>query len=80
MPVVSEEQRAERIKPRLHTWTFGLAMVLALIGLVAATGELLRWQEHNIPLAETLEPRLPMPRAEASATYHDPGVAGWPAP
>lgn len=70
----------ERIKDRLLTWTFGLAIVLALIGLVAATGESLRRQEHSVPRAETLEPPLPLQHAEAPATYHDPGVAGWPAP
>lgn len=80
MPVVSEEHRVEGIKPKLRTWIFGLATVLTLTGLVAATSELLRRQEHSVPLAETLEPRLPLQRAEASAAYHDPGVAGWPAP
>jgi hypothetical protein len=80
MPIGSEEHVVERIKGRLLTWTFGVAILLALAGLVAATGESLRRQEHRVPLTETLEPPLPLQHAEAPPTYHDPGVAAWPAP
>ncbi len=72
--------REERIKGRLLTWTLALVLILALIGLIAATGESLRRQEHRVPLTETLEPPLSLQRPEAAPAYHDPGDAGWPAP
>ena len=80
MPIGSEEQLVERIKAKVLSWAFALALVLALIGLVVATGESLRRQEHRVPLMETLEPPLPPQHSETPDTYHDPGVAGWPAP
>jgi len=80
MPIGSEEHVVERIKARVLIWSFALALILALVGLVAATGESLRRQERRVPLAETLEPSLSPQRTETPETYHHPGVAGWPAP
>ena len=52
----------------------------ALIGLIAATSESLRRQEHRFPSTKALEPELFRQHSEAPDLYHGPTVAGWPTP
>lgn len=70
----------ERWGGKLLASTFALALVLALVGLFAATSESLRRQEHSFPFTEAVEPELPLQHAEADDFYHDQAVAGWPTP
>jgi len=80
MPLGPEERIIERISGKLLAWTFALALVLALIGLIAATSESLRRQEHSFPSTKALEPELFRQHSEAPDLYHGPTVAGWPTP
>jgi len=70
----------ERIKGKLLIWSFALALVLALIGLIAATGESLRRQEHSVPLTDAIESPLSLQHSDADERYYGSGVAGWPTP
>jgi hypothetical protein len=80
MPIGPEERMIERIKGRLLLWSFALALVLALVGLVAATSESLRRQEHSVPATDAIEPPLSRQHSEADDRYQGSGVAGWPTP
>jgi hypothetical protein len=80
MPLGSEERIVERISGKLLVWIFALTLVLALIGLIAATSESLRRQEHTFPFTKALEPELLRQHSEAHDLYHGPTVAGWPTP
>jgi hypothetical protein len=68
----------ERISGKLLAWT--VVLVLALIGIFAATSESLRRQEHSFPFTRAMEPELPRQHGEAHDPYHGPSVAGWPTP
>lgn len=70
----------DRCGDKLLAWTLTLVLVLALVGLGAATSESLRRQEHRGPFPDVLEPEPPRPVPETPDVYHAPGVAGWPAP
>jgi len=70
----------ERIKSRLLIWSFALALVLALIGLIAATSESLRRQGHSVPLTDTIESPLPRQHSDAGERYYGSSIAGWPTP
>jgi len=80
MPIDPSERMVKRIKDRLLIWRFALALVLALIGLIAATGESLRRQEHGLPLTDVSESPLSPQRFDADERYYGSGVAGWPTP
>jgi len=71
---------AEGFGGRLLVWTFALALVLALVGLIAATCESLRRQEHSFPFTGAVEPELSLQNSEARNGYHGPSVAAWPTP
>ena len=71
----------ERFGGKVLAWSFALVLILALIGLLVATGESLRRQEHRSPFTQVVEPDLPLQSLEAPAdVYHSPGVAAWPTP
>lgn len=70
----------ERLGGRLLVWSFAVAVVLALVGLIVATSESLRRQEHTFPFTEAVEPDLPLQNPQAPDLYHDPGAAAWPTP
>ena len=70
----------QRIKGRLLIWSLALALVLALIGLIVATGESLRRQGHSTPLTDTIESPLPRPPSDADERYYGSSIAGWPTP
>jgi hypothetical protein len=71
----------ERFGGKVLAWSSALALILALVGLLVATGESLRRQEHRSPFTQVVEPDLPLQTPEASAdVYHSPGVAAWPTP
>jgi hypothetical protein len=70
----------ERFGGKGLAWGFALAMVLALVGLVVATSESLRHQDHRSPFTEAVEPDLPPHSPESPDVYHSPGVAAWPTP
>jgi hypothetical protein len=70
----------ERPGGKLLAWACALALVVALVGLLAATSESLRRQEGTFPFTEAVEPDLPLAQVDAPSVYHDPGAAGWPVP
>ena len=70
----------ERPGGKLLAWACALALVVALVGLLAATSESLRRQEGTFPFTEAVEPDLPLAQVDAPSAYHDPGAAGWPVP
>jgi hypothetical protein len=67
----------ERFGGKVLAWSFALALILALVGLLVATGESLRRQERRSPFTQVVEPDLPLAPADV---YHSPGVAAWPTP
>ena len=71
----------ERFGGKVLAWSSALVLILALVGLLVATGESLRRQEHRSPFTQVVEPDLPVQVPEIPAdVYHSPGVAAWPTP
>lgn len=70
----------DRFGGKILVWGFALTVVVALVGLIVATSESLRRQEHTLPSTEAVEPDLPLQSPETPDHYHAPGVAAWPAP
>ncbi len=70
----------ERFGGKVLAWGFALVLVLTLVGLVVATSESLRRQDHRSPLTEAVEPDLPLQSPETPEIYHSPGGAAWPTP
>jgi hypothetical protein len=70
----------EQFGGKVLAWGFALVMVLALAGLVVATSESLRRQDHRSPFTEAVEPDLPLQSPQTPDVYHSPGVAAWPTP
>jgi len=71
----------ERFGGKVLAWVSALVLLLALIGLLVATGESLRRQEHRSPFTKAVEPDVPLQSPEAPAeVYHAPGLAAWPTP
>jgi hypothetical protein len=70
----------ERIGGKVLAWGFALLLILALVGLVVATSESLRRQDHRSPFTEVVESDLPQQSPETRDVYHSPGVAAWPTP
>ena len=70
----------ERFGGKLLVWAFALVLVLALGGLIAATSESLRRQEHIFPFPEAVQPDLPLQSPETPGAYHASSVAAWPTP
>ena len=71
----------ERFGGKVLAWSSALVLILALAGLLVATGESLRRQEHRSPFTQVVEPDLPLPTPEVPAdVYHSPSVAAWPTP
>jgi len=68
----------ERWGGKLLVATLALGLVLALVGLFAATSESLRRQEHSFPFTEAVEPELSLQNSEAQNGDHAPGVTAWP--
>ena len=69
-----------RFGGRLLAWVFAVGLVLALIGLWAATSESLRRQEHRFPFTKAVEPEQPLREPAPADPYHPPGLAAWPTP
>jgi hypothetical protein len=71
----------ERFGGKVLAWISALVLLLALIGLLVATGESLRRQEHRSPFTKAIEPDAPRQSPEAPVeVYHAPSVAAWPTP
>jgi hypothetical protein len=71
----------ERFGGKVLAWSSAIVLILALVGLLVATGESLRRQEHRSPFTQVVEPDLPLQSPEAPVDiYHSPGVAAWPTP
>ena len=70
----------ERFGGKALAWGVALVLVLVLVGLLVATSESLRRQDHRSPLTEPVEPDLPLQSPEAHDVYHSPGAAAWPTP
>ena len=71
----------ERFGGKVLAWSSALVLILALAGLLVATGESLRRQEHQSPFTQVDEPDLPLQKPEVPAdVYHSPTVAAWPTP
>jgi hypothetical protein len=70
----------ERFGGKALTWAFALLLILALVGLVVATSESLRRQDHRSPTTEVVESDRPRQSPETRDVYHSPGVAAWPTP
>jgi hypothetical protein len=70
----------ERFGGKALAWGFALVLILTLVGLVVATSESLRRQDHRSPFTESVEPDLPLQSPETPDIYHSPGVAAWPTP
>ena len=71
----------ERFGGKVLAWVSALVLLLALMGLLVATGESLRRQEHRSPFTQVVEPDVPRQSPEAPAeVYHAPGLAAWPTP
>jgi hypothetical protein len=66
----------ERGGGKLLAWTFTLALVLAFLGLLAATSESLHRQEGSFPFTEAVEPDLSPHYVNVPDPNRDSGVAG----
>ena len=67
-------------KSRASAWLAVLGLVLALVGLVVATGESLRHVEPIAPLSGAAETGQPASDSTSGEAYHPPGSSVWIAP
>lgn len=61
-------------------WLAALGLVLALVGLLVATGESIRHVEPAAPLTTAVEADKPAHNAPADDVYHPPGSRVWMTP
>jgi hypothetical protein len=70
----------ESLGRKFLAWTFGLGVVLCLLGFLVATGESIRHAEIASPLQEAAELEQPIKHVPVDTTYRDPALAAWMTP
>lgn len=73
-------RRMSCFKSRASVWLVALGLVLALVGLLVATGESLRHVGRVSPLTGAVEPGKPANDAPSGDVYHPPGSSVWMTP
>ena len=65
---------------KISVWLAALGLVLALVGLLVATGESIRHPATaSVPHAAP-GPEQPITDAPVDGTYHDPALSAWMTP
>ena len=67
-------------KSRTSVWLSALGIVLALIGLLIATGESIRHAERAAPLSGAAQPGNPASDSLSSDAGRRPGSSAWMTP